>query len=107
MRAVTLALGALVVAASTVSAQTTPVVIKARTVLDGKGATLTNVAIVVQNSKIVRIEPAKADATYDLTTQTVMPGMIDTHTHIVDHFNRSNGRLHTAADPETLEETTL
>ena len=107
MRAVILALGALLVAASTVSAQTAPVVIKARTVLDGKGATLTNVAIVVQDSKIVRIEPAKADATYDLTTQTVMPGMIDTHTHIVDHFNRSNGRLHTAADPETLEQTTL
>jgi imidazolonepropionase-like amidohydrolase len=107
MRAVTLALGALVVAVSTASAQTAPVVIKARTVLDGKGATLTNVAIVVQDSKIVRIEPAKADATYDLTTQTVMPGMIDTHTHIVDHFNRSNGRLHTAADPETLEQTTL
>jgi imidazolonepropionase-like amidohydrolase len=107
MRAVTLALGALVVAVSTASAQTAPVVIKARTVLDGKGATLTNVAIVVQDSKIVRIEPAKADATYDLTTQTVMPGMIDTHTHIVDHFNRSNGRLHTANDPETLEQTTL
>lgn len=33
--------------------------------------------------------------------------MIDTHTHIVDHFNRSNGRLHTADDPETLEQTTL
>ena len=60
MRAVTLALGALVVAVSTASAQTAPVVIKARTVLDGKGATLTNVAIVVQDSKIVRIEPAKA-----------------------------------------------
>jgi imidazolonepropionase-like amidohydrolase len=49
----------------------------------------------------------KADATYDLTTQTVMPGMIDTHTHIVDHFNRSNGRLHTANDPETPGQTTL
>jgi imidazolonepropionase-like amidohydrolase len=107
MRAVTLALGALVVAVSTASAQTAPIVIRARTVLDGKGATLTNVAIVVQDSKIVRIEPAKADATYNLTTQTVMPGLIDTHTHIVDHFNRANGRLHTAADPEILEQTTL
>src|SRR5258705_7883425 len=107
MRGLALALGALLLGASSLSAQSAPLVIKARTVLDGKGATLTNVAIVVQGSKILRIEPAKADATYDLTTQTIMPGMIDTHTHIVDHFNRSNGRLHTAADPETLEQTTL
>ena len=93
--------------ASGASAQTAPIVIKAATVIDGKGGTLSNVAIVIQDSKIVRIEPAKAGATYDLTTQTVMPGLIDTHTHIVDHFNRSNGRLHTAAEPETLEQTTL
>jgi imidazolonepropionase-like amidohydrolase len=106
-KAVALAVGAVLLGASPLLAQGAPIVIKARTVLDGKGATLTNVAIIVQGSKIVRIEPAKADATYDLTTQTVMPGMIDTHTHIVDHFNRSNGRLHTAADPETPEQTTL
>jgi imidazolonepropionase-like amidohydrolase len=106
-KAVALAVGAVLLGASSLLAQGAPIVIKARTVLDGKGATLTNVAIIVQGSKIVRIEPAKADATYDLTTQTVMPGMVDTHTHIVDHFNRSNGRLHTAADPETPEQTTL
>lgn len=61
------------------AAQTT--LIKARTVIDGKGGTLNNVAIVVQGSKIVRVEPlsvardkpAAANATYDLTTQTVMP----------------------------------
>jgi imidazolonepropionase-like amidohydrolase len=103
-RITTLALSLLVVA-SPLAAQTT--IIRARTVIDGKGGTLNNVAIVVQGSKIVRIEPAGADATYDLTMQTVMPGMIDTHTHIVDHFNRSNGRLHTASDPETPEQTTL
>jgi imidazolonepropionase-like amidohydrolase len=106
-KAVALAVGAVLLGASPLLAQGAPIVIKARTVLDGKGATLTNVAIIVQGSKIVRIEPAKADATYDLTTQTVMPGMVDTHTHIVHHFNRSNGRLHTAADPETPEQTTL
>jgi imidazolonepropionase-like amidohydrolase len=114
---VALALGALLLCAAPLSAQNAPdsanassggpIVINARTVLDGRGGTLTNVAIVVQGSKIVRIDSAKADATYDLTAQTVMPGMIDTHTHIVDHFNRSNGRLHTANDPETPEQTTL
>src|ERR1044071_6381136 len=103
-RITTLALSLLVVA-SPLAAQTT--IIRARTVIDGKGGTLNNVAIVIEGSKMVRIEPAATDATYDLTAQTVMPGMIDTHTHIVDHFNRSNGRLHTANDPETLEQTTL
>jgi imidazolonepropionase-like amidohydrolase len=107
MRAVPLALGALVFAVSTVWAQPAPIAIKARTVLDGKGGILNNVVILVQGSKIVRIEPARGDATYDLTTQTVLPGLIDTHTHIVDHFDRSSGRLRTAADPETLEQTTL
>ena len=98
---------ALSAAASSLSAQTPAVVIKAGTLIDGRGGTQTNVAIVVQDSKIVRIEPARAGVTYDLSTQTVMPGMIDTHAHIVDHFNRSNGRLHTTAEPETLEQTTL
>jgi len=107
MRAMTLAIVTIVIAASTLSAQTTPIVIRATTVLDGKGGTLSNVQLVIQGSKIVRIEPAKAGATYDLSTQTVMPGLIDTHTHIVDHFNRTTGRLHTAAEPETLEQTTL
>jgi len=107
MRAVPLALGALVLAVSTAWAQPArdsanipsgrPVSIKTRAVLDGKGGTLNDVVIVVQGSKIVRIEPARGDATYDLTTQTVLPGLIDTHTHIVDHFDRTKGRLRTAA----------
>ena len=108
MRRLTTALAlAAIFSASSLSAQTAPLVIRAATVIDGKGGTLSNVQLVIQGSKILRIEPAKAGATYDLSTQTVMPGLIDTHTHIVDHFNRSNGRLHTTADPETPEQTTL
>jgi len=102
-----LAVVSFVAIAGLASAQTAPITIKASTVLDGKGATLHNVAIVIEGSKIVRIEPAKAGATYDLNALTVMPGWIDTHAHIVDHFNRSNGRLHQASEPETLEQTTL
>jgi hypothetical protein len=105
IRSIVLLVGACAIAAP-LAAHTRPVVIKAARVIGGKGGILTNVAIVVQGSKIVRIEPAGTTATYDLTTQTVMPGMIDTHTHISDHFNRSNGRLHTADDPETPLQTT-
>src|SRR6185295_4654618 len=67
-----LAMVALFAAAAPVAAQA-PVVIRARTVIDGKGGTLNNVAIVIQGSKIVRIDPVAAGVTYDLTTQTVMP----------------------------------
>jgi imidazolonepropionase-like amidohydrolase len=104
-----IAIAAIVASTAMLSAQGqgTPIVIRASTVLDGKGKVLSNVSIVIEGSKIVRIEPATPGATYDLRAQTVMPGLIDTHTHIVDHFDRVTGRLHTAADPETLEQTTL
>ena len=43
------------------AAQQAPVVIRAGTLLDGKGHVLHNVLIVVQDGKIVRVEPnAKA-----------------------------------------------
>jgi imidazolonepropionase-like amidohydrolase len=93
--------------ASSLSAQSTPIAIKAGTLIDGKGGTQNNVVIVVQDSKIVRIEPARAGVTYDLSTQTVMPGLIDTHTHLFDHFDRTSGRLRTAAIPETPAQTML
>ena len=48
-------IAAVLLASASGQAQT-PVTIKASTVLDGKGGTLHNVAIVVQGSKIVRIE---------------------------------------------------
>jgi len=72
-----------------------PVTIRAATALDGKGAVLRNIEIVIQGSKILRIEPAKAGpVTYDLKRLTVMPGWIDTHVHIGGHFN-AQGRADT------------
>jgi imidazolonepropionase-like amidohydrolase len=71
-----------------IAAQSRPVVLKAATVLDGKGQTIRDTIIVVEGSKIVRVGgavPAGA-STYDLTSLTVMPGWIDTHSHIYHHF---------------------
>src|SRR5262245_31121104 len=82
------------------AAQTAPVVIKVGTALDGKGGTLTNTAIVVQGSKIARIDANAQGTTYDLRGLTVMPGWIDTHAHIVQHFNRKTGKT-----PQQGEET--
>lgn len=79
-------------------AQAQTVIIRAGTLLDGKGHTLHNVLIVVQEGKIVRVEPNAKDAritgaaSYDLTHMTVMPGWIDLHDHITWHFG-PNGRI--------------
>jgi imidazolonepropionase-like amidohydrolase len=72
-------------------AQTRPFVLKASTILDGKGHTLTNTIVVIEGDKIVRVggtAPSIA-VTYDLTNLTVTPGWIDTHAHLFWHFNNS------------------
>ena len=94
-------------AAAAVQAQTRPVVIRATTVLDGKGGVLHDVALVIQGTKIVRIDSNPAEATYDLRGLTVMPGWIDTHTHIVTHFDRETGKVHSQEVGETPEQSML
>ena len=87
-----------IASALTASAQNAPVVIRAGTLLDGKGHTLHNVWIVVQDGKIVRIDPhardqrARGTAFYDLRSMTVMPGWIDLHDHLTWHFG-PNGHM--------------
>ncbi len=81
------------------------VVIRAGTLLDGKGGKQRDVAIVVRGSKIDRINMAPAGtATYDLRRLTVLPGLIDTHVHIGWHFGKS-GRMDNS--DETPAESTL
>lgn len=62
------------------------IVIAATTVLDGKGGVLHNTRIVVEGSKIVRIDPNAAPVNYDLRGLTVLPGWIDSHVHITWSF---------------------
>lgn len=81
------------------AAQERPVVLKATTVLDGKGKVLHNTTIVVEGSKIQSIGgaiPAGA-VVYDLSGLTITPGWIDTHSHVMWHFN--NGRLAGRGEP--------
>jgi imidazolonepropionase-like amidohydrolase len=87
--------------------QPRPIVIRASTVLDGKGATLRDVAIVVEGTRIVRIDASASTATYDLRGVTVMPGWIDTHTHIATHFDRETDRVHSSRVKETPQQAML
>jgi imidazolonepropionase-like amidohydrolase len=74
-------------------AQQKPIVLLANTVIDGSGKVLHHTSIVVEGSKIKSIGgaiPAGA-LVYNLGTLTVTPGLIDTHAHIMWHFDK--GRL--------------
>ena len=68
------------------SQQPKRIVIAASTVLDGKGGVLHNTRIVVEGSKIVRIDPNATPVNYDLRGFTVLPGWIDSHVHITWSF---------------------
>src|SRR5215470_10268674 len=57
-------------------------VIAAGTLFDGKGGVVHNTRIVIEGSKIVRIDPQAGPVDYDLSTLTVLPGWIDSHVHI-------------------------
>lgn len=64
------------------------VVIAAGVLFDGRGRVIRNTRVVVEGSKIVRIDPKAGPVDYDLRGLTVMPGWIDAHVHITWSFNR-------------------
>ncbi len=72
-------------------------VLKAQRILDGRGAVHRNAAVVIDGSKIVRIDDHPARFDRDLGNRTIMPGGVDTHVHIGWHFD-ADGRSH---DDET------
>ncbi len=84
-------------------AQDQPVLIRGGTVIDGSGEVLEDASILVRNGRIVEVgdvsAPEGAD-TYDLNGYTVLPGLIDTHVHIGNHFNAATGRI---PGPDTEE----
>jgi imidazolonepropionase-like amidohydrolase len=83
----TLFLLALIMAvAGMAAAQNQPTVLRVSTLLDGKGHVLRDTAIVIENGKIVRLDPHATGRIYDLRGVTVMPGWIDCHVHISWHF---------------------
>ncbi len=109
MKITSLVLATAVMAATAAFAQDGPSVIKAATIFDGKGGILRNTAIVVNDGRIVRLDPSAQGTVYDLTGLTIMPGWIETHAHIASHFDRDTGRIHNEVDSraETLDQAML
>ena len=82
--------------------------IYANTAFDGRGHVLHNVRILVRGDKIESVEQLsngdRGPSDYDLSSLTVMPGWIDSHTHPTWHFG-SNG--HFGEKDESPERATL
>ena len=72
-------------------AQAKPQVLEVSTLYDGSGHVLHNTRVVVQDGKIVRIDPKATGDLIDLRGLTVMPGWIDVHVHMTYHFG-ANGK---------------
>src|SRR5881409_2955679 len=80
-----IALAASLILPEIVRAQERPIVIRATTLIDGKGGVMRNVSVVVEGTRITRIDANAQAPTYDLKGLTVMPGWIDTHVHMDAH----------------------
>ncbi|MGH7468051.1 MAG: amidohydrolase family protein [Longimicrobiales bacterium] len=81
------------------------IVIRAGTLLDGRGAQRNNVDIVINGRRIEAIRAAgSARPTHDLSAFTVLPGGIDTHVHINWHFDPDGKTHHLPPAQETREQ---
>ena len=82
------------------AAQDKSITLRAGAVIDGLGTVMRPATIVVSGSQIVSVkEGAAGTADYDLGRVTLLPGLIDTHTHIVTHFGR-DGRASEEGETE-------
>ena len=97
-------LAILVLAATSPSAQSGSVTLRAPAMLDGRGGTRADVTVTVTGATISAVGAAAGAATYDLAGLTLLPGFIDTHVHIGWHFD-ATGRYH--AGPEPADQAAL
>jgi imidazolonepropionase-like amidohydrolase len=72
-------------------------VVRAGTLIDGRGGIQRNVVIGIEGNRISKIESSNARKGYDLSQFTVLPGLIDAHVHIGAHFGR-DGRSSTPGE---------
>jgi imidazolonepropionase-like amidohydrolase len=93
----------LAAAPGSVLAQGDALAVTARRVIDGAGRQIDNGAVVVEGNRITSVGPLPASfrgRRIDLGDATVLPGLIDVHSHVIWHFN-AQGRYHTSSDGET------
>src|SRR4051794_22822776 len=88
--------------ATPVFSQPSPIVtVHAPLMLDGRGGVIKNKTLLIQGTRILRVDPATKGNVYELTGLTLMPGWIDTHVHIGYHFN-SSGKFQAGPEPPEI-----
>jgi imidazolonepropionase-like amidohydrolase len=87
-----------------------PITIHAARLIDGRGHTLDDVLVAVRSGRIERVErnvgARGREATYELGSATLLPGLIDAHVHPGWYINRE-GALHSPRDSETPAQAAL
>tara|TARA_B110000014_G_scaffold187875_1_gene136657 strand:+ start:3059 stop:4177 length:1119 start_codon:yes stop_codon:yes gene_type:complete len=68
--------------------------------IDGTGDTRRDARIFISDDQITRIDSLRGSVTYDLSDLTIMPGWIDTHVHLMSHFE-GDGKLHRPTENES------
>ena len=74
------------------------ITIRAGRLIDGRGGSVRDALIVIDGPTITRVGKATTNPTYDLSRLTVLPGFIDTHVHILWHFDK-DGRFEANNEP--------
>jgi imidazolonepropionase-like amidohydrolase len=74
------------------------ITVHAPLILDGRGGVLKNRTLLIQGTRILRVDPATKGNVYELTGLTLMPGWIDTHVHIGYHFG-PEGKYQVGPEP--------
>src|ERR1041384_5436156 len=93
--------------AQSMSTPSNPVVLHADRIVDGRGDVIPGGSITVVGDRITKVDrSAGGAATYDLKGLTLLPGLIDAHSHLTWYFNRQ-GRYHTGGDGDTPIESML
>jgi imidazolonepropionase-like amidohydrolase len=68
------------------------ITIRAGRLIDGRGGSVRDASIAIDGTTVTRVGRAVPNPTYDLSRLTVLPGFIDTHVHILWHFDK-DGRF--------------
>ncbi|HEY4304587.1 MAG TPA: amidohydrolase family protein [Gemmatimonadaceae bacterium] len=86
----------------------TPITIHAATMIDGRGREQRDVTITVRAGKIEKVDVGVRGGkpTYELGQATLLPGLIDAHTHPGWYINK-DGALHTNRDGDTPAQSAL
>ena len=79
------------------STDTTQLVVRAGTVIDGAGVARRHMDVVVRNGRIAGVRPSRGHADIDLGNRVLVPGLIDTHVHLGWYVN-AKGKLHQPND---------